>query len=87
MNPELVVFYLLFMNVLGFYLMGADKRRAKEKKYRISERTLWAIAFLGGASGMTVGMNSFRHKTKHAQFKYGLPFVVLLHIAVFIYFR
>lgn len=64
-----------FMNVLGFFMMGADKQRARNNVYRISESTLWMIAFFGGAIGAAAGMKHYRHKTKHLNFKYGLPFL------------
>lgn len=76
---------IIVMNLAGFLIMGMDKKRAKNNDYRISERTLWTIALLGGAIGATAGMNHFRHKTKHAQFKYGLPVLAVLEIGIFIY--
>ncbi|MBY0099048.1 DUF1294 domain-containing protein [Mesobacillus maritimus] len=74
------VFFLLVMNLVGFILMGVDKSKARKRQYRISERTLWMMAIFGGSVGVTVGMLYFRHKTKHLQFKYGLPLIVLIHI-------
>lgn len=76
---------IFVMNVTGFFIMGADKNRAKKNLYRISESTLWNVAFLGGAIGVTAGMKHYRHKTKHAQFKYGLPFLSIIEIAIIIY--
>lgn len=74
------------MNVVGFFVMGEDKRRAKKQQYRISEQTLWLLAIVGGAPAMTLAMNLFRHKTKHVQFKIGFPLVALLQLVVYIYF-
>jgi uncharacterized membrane protein YsdA (DUF1294 family) len=65
--------------------MKVDKKRAIKQKYRISERTLWTIAFLFGALGLSIGMNRFRHKTKHLSFKIGLPVLSLVEIGVIIY--
>jgi uncharacterized membrane protein YsdA (DUF1294 family) len=76
---------IIVMSLAGFLIMGMDKKRAKNHDYRISERTLWTIALLGGAIGATAGMNHFRHKTKHVQFKYGLPVLAVLEIGIFIY--
>lgn len=73
------------MNLTGFFIMGADKNRAKKNLYRISESTLWNVAFFGGAIGATAGMKHYRHKTKHAQFKYGLPILAIVELAVIIY--
>ncbi|PLR77760.1 DUF1294 domain-containing protein [Bacillus sp. V3-13] len=69
---------LLGVNIIGLFLMGNDKRRAQKGEYRISEKTLWTWAVLGGAFGMTAGMYMFRHKTKHLQFKFGLPLLALI---------
>ncbi|PLR81506.1 DUF1294 domain-containing protein [Bacillus canaveralius] len=71
---------LLGVSLIGLFLMGYDKRRAQKGEYRISEKTLWTCAVLGGAFGMTVGMYAFRHKTKHWQFKLGLPLLALIEM-------
>lgn len=65
--------YLMGINLVGFVMMGADKRRAIRGAYRISEASLFTVALLGGALGCTLGMKLFRHKTRHWYFKYGMP--------------
>lgn len=80
----LILIYIIGMNLVGYYLMFDDKQRAKQQKYRIQEKTLWNIAFLGGAIGMSIGMNRFRHKTKHLNFKIGFPFLAFLEVVIFI---
>ncbi|MBN8200795.1 MULTISPECIES: DUF1294 domain-containing protein [Bacillaceae] len=75
----------LVMNVAGFYLMKLDKEKAKRNQYRISEKNLWITAFLSGAAGMTLGMKTFRHKTKHVQFKWGLPILAMLEAGLLVY--
>ena len=64
----LLIIYAV-MSVIGFALMGIDKSRAINHKWRIKEATLFLIAFLGGGIGSTLGMFSFRHKTKHWYFR------------------
>lgn len=59
-------------------MMGIDKSRAKRKAWRISEKTLFLCAAVGGSFGMTAGMYAFRHKTRHWYFKYGLPAILLV---------
>lgn len=76
---QIALAYLCILNVLGFILMGADKRRAIRKAWRIPESTLFITAFLGGGIGSFIGMYVFRHKTKHRKF------VILLPIAAVIY--
>jgi uncharacterized membrane protein YsdA (DUF1294 family) len=73
---------LLVINLYGIFLMGFDKSKAKKRQYRISERTLWIVAICGGAVGTTIGMNVFRHKTKHKAFQIGMPFLVGLQLVV-----
>ncbi|WP_438431699.1 DUF1294 domain-containing protein [Gorillibacterium sp. sgz500922] len=74
--------YLVIVNLFGFALMGNDKARAKRRKRRIPERRLFLTAFFGGALGVLLGMNRFRHKTLHPSFKYGIPLLLVLNAAV-----
>lgn len=73
------------MNVLMYILMWVDKRRAETEKWRISERTLWVIAFLGGAIGGWLAMRLFRHKTKHTSFAVGLPGLSIVYLSLLLY--
>ena len=68
----LLIIYAV-MSVIGFALMGIDKSRAINHKWRIKEATLFLIAFLGGGIGSTLGMFFFRHKTKHWDFRLFFP--------------
>ena len=77
--------YLLLVNITGFIIMGIDKSRARRGAWRISEATLFTVAFIGGSLGSTLGMRYFRHKTKHWYFRYGFPailFVQLILLAI-----
>ena len=73
--------YLIFINMLGYLSMGSDKKKAREGKYRISEKALFTIAILGGSIGSIIGMRKYRHKTKHWYFKYGIPLILIIQIA------
>ena len=70
------------MSVIGFVLMGADKRRAEKGAWRIPEKVLFGVSFLLGGVGSLVGMFVFRHKTKHASFRILLPLSALWSLAV-----
>ena len=69
-------------NVITFALYAIDKSRAKNNKWRVSEATLIACAFLLGGLGAMTGMSVLRHKTQHLKFKVLVPFAVVLNIAV-----
>ena len=79
--------YLTIINVVGFLAMFLDKQKAKKDKWRIPEKTLFLFAILGGSLGTTLGMNVFRHKTKHWYFKIGMPLILVLQIAAYIYLK
>ena len=72
------VFLLVVMNVIGFTLMGIDKRRAIQRQRRISEKTLFTCAICFGSFGVFAGMQQFRHKTRHLTFKLGIPCIMII---------
>ena len=77
-----VLIYLILINLLAFLLFGLDKRKAQLHQWRISEKALFSAALLGGSIGAILGMHLFHHKTKHWYFRYGLPAILILQIAV-----
>lgn len=79
---KIIVLYLAIMNAAAFFLYGMDKRKAIRNKWRIPEKTLLGVAFLGGSIGALVGMRVFHHKTKHWKFKIGVPLCLILHMAL-----
>ena len=81
-----MIYYLIFINIVGLLLMYLDKYFAKNNMYRISEKNLFFIAIIGGSIGSIIGMYQFRHKTKHRQFTTGLPFIIFIQIMILIYY-
>ena len=77
--------YVLAVNLLSFCLMGIDKRKAIKGAFRIPEATLFVIALIGGSIGSIAGMYTFRHKTRHTSFVYGMPAVLILQIILVIF--
>lgn len=82
---KLILLYFIIINFVGYIIMFIDKSRARRQAWRIPEARLWLISFIGGSLGTFLGMRNFHHKTKHKQFKYGLPFLAVLEIALLIY--
>ena len=70
--------WLLVWSLAAFITMGADKRRARQGRRRVPEKTLFLLAAAGGAPGAFLGMHLFHHKTKHWYFRLGLPLLVLV---------
>lgn len=82
---DMFFIYLVVINIIGFFAMGIDKAKAKAKAWRIPEKTLLSIAVLGGAVGVWLGMEAFRHKTKHMHFKYGVPLIFIIEVLAWFY--
>mgnify|MGYP002681396795 FL=1 len=77
---QILFLYLILLNLLGFILMGMDKRRAIRHAWRIPEAHLFGCAILGGSLGSILGMYTFRHKTKHWYFVFGMPAILLMQV-------
>lgn len=80
-----ILLLLIAVNLASFALYGLDKVKAKRGLWRIRESTLLLVAALGGSLGALLGMELFRHKTKHWSFKILIPLFLLLHMALGVY--
>lgn len=83
---KLFLIYLIFINIFAFMLMGIDKKKAQKGTWRISEKNLFLSAIVGGSIGAILGMQIFRHKTKHRKFTIGMPLVLVLQIVLVVIF-
>ena len=86
MLKHLIPAYLIIINAAALLLMLIDKQKAKHGKWRISEKALIGAALLGGSIGAILGMNFFRHKTKHPKFSIGLPLILAVQIMLCVLF-
>ena len=82
---NIILGYLLAINIATFFLYGIDKYKAKKGRWRISEATLLLMAVVGGSIGAWTGMRLWHHKTKHKKFKYGIPIIIILQVALAVY--
>lgn len=79
--------WLAAVNLAAFLVFGLDKWKAKRKEKkdsvrRVPEKTLFLLAVLGGSVGAILGMRVFHHKTLHKRFRYGLPAILVLQLAL-----
>ena len=81
-----IIIYFIVINIIGFFIMWLDKRKAIKGSWRIPEKTLFTITALGGGIGTIAGMYTFRHKTQKIQFVIGFPVITILEIMTIIYF-
>jgi len=74
------IIYVIAINLIAFFSMWLDKRKAQYGKWRVKEYTLFIIALIGGSIGSIIGMYTFRHKTKKPRFFIGFPIILILQI-------
>ena len=84
---QYILYYFAAINLVTFLIYGIDKLRAKRGAWRIPEKTLFLLPLLGGSVGAIAGMRVFHHKTKHWYFKYGLPLILILQIALVVWLK
>jgi uncharacterized membrane protein YsdA (DUF1294 family) len=70
MKEFLIVYcvVVVVMSLVAFVMYYSDKRKAEKGKWRTPEAALLGVGVLFGALGALLGMNCFRHKTKHRYF-------------------
>ena len=79
---KILIAWLILTNITAFLMFGIDKLKAKADKWRISEKALFIAAIIGGGVGAFLGMQVFRHKTKHTKFVVGIPVIMVVQIAL-----
>ena len=79
---HIALIYLAVINVVTFFMYGVDKWKAKRAKWRIREAALLGLAVLGGSIGAWLGMKVWHHKTLHKKFKFGVPAIIIVQIAL-----
>lgn len=82
---KIIIGYLLLINLVAFVMYGIDKYKAKKSKWRIPEATLLMLAAIGGVVGAWIGMQVWHHKTLHKKFRFGVPAILLLQLALAVY--
>jgi uncharacterized membrane protein YsdA (DUF1294 family) len=78
---ETILAALIVINLISFLIIGYDKAiSANRNARRIPEKTLFTLALLFGASGIYLGMLTFRHKTRKWYFQIGTPLLIAVNL-------
>lgn len=81
-------YYLLIINLAALGCFGIDKVKAIKGSWRIPEKNLLLLTICGGSLGAIIGMILFNHKVKKPIFKWGIPLIMLVQIAmIWMYFH
>lgn len=78
----LVLAWIAGANLAAYVAFALDKSFARRGLWRISERTLLTLAFVGGSAGAVLAQRLLRHKTRKEPFRTQLLGIVALHVAV-----
>ncbi|MGB4962280.1 MAG: DUF1294 domain-containing protein [Streptococcus suis] len=70
--------FLMIWNLIVFLVYGLDKGKARKGSYRISEKTLLLMTYVGGGLGAWAGGTHFRHKTQKKYFQLAWAIGVLI---------
>ncbi|HFI0593892.1 TPA: DUF1294 domain-containing protein [Streptococcus suis] len=70
--------FLMIWNLVVFLVYGLDKGKARKGSYRISEKNLLMMTYVGGGLGAWAGGTHFRHKTQKKYFQLAWAVGVLI---------
>lgn len=85
-HQNIIIGYIIIINLLAYIIMWFDKYQSKKKGNRISENKLFLLAFLLGAPGIYLGMKyPIYHKAAKSKFKIGVPILIIVNL-VSVYF-
>lgn len=76
----ILIAYVILINLIGFIMMGIDKRKSIRRSWRIPEKRLFLVALLFGSIGILIGMYVFHHKTRHLSFAIGIPAILVVQL-------
>jgi uncharacterized membrane protein YsdA (DUF1294 family) len=79
---ELLLAWLLAINVATAAAYAYDKLAAPRGRRRIRERTLWILCLAGGVGGAWLVFFGMRHKTQHRSFWIVQSVATVLWIAI-----
>ena len=78
----LMLTHLISINVITFLGYGWDKRQARFGRWRVPEKTLHALALMGGTPAAFLSSRLFRHKTIKGQFRQMMWAVLIIQTIV-----
>ena len=64
MLENMLVVYLVLVNIAAFGMYGMDKQKAIRNQWRIPAAQLLTVAAIGGSAGALFGMQVLQHNTR-----------------------
>jgi uncharacterized membrane protein YsdA (DUF1294 family) len=72
-------------SAISLVQFGVDKRRAKNREWRIPEASLLLVALLGGWPGSLLAMSRFRHKSSKRTFQTPLMVCIAVNLTALVF--
>ncbi len=82
LHVKVLFSYIFAINVVAFLYYGIDKFFAGNDMFRVPEKVLLSLAFVGGSIGALIGMILFHHKTKKASFQVWFWILIIAQIGI-----
>jgi uncharacterized membrane protein YsdA (DUF1294 family) len=82
--PVWVAALYLGASVVCFVAYAVDKSAARGGRWRVSERTLLLLGFVGGWPGAILAQQLLRHKTRKASFRAAFWTSTVVNVAAFV---
>jgi len=79
---QLLLAYLLVINIVTFFAFGIDKLAASMGNRRTPEKTLWIFTGLGGSIGALLAMEFFKHKRRKVSFYSIVVILFFVHVGI-----
>jgi len=81
-----IFIYIIFVNIAAFIVYTFDKFRSRVGSSRVSEKELHTFSLIGGFFGATLSMVLFRHKVSKTSFLIKHIIIIILWIALILYY-
>ena len=82
MMYQIFTVFIIVVNLFSVIVCVIDKHKSKTGGWRINEKTLFILTFMGGGIGMYIAMKLIRHKTKHKRFMIGIPIIIIIQLVL-----
>ena len=79
--------YIIAINVATAVLFSFDKAAAKQGAFRVPEKVLFVLSFLGGSPATFVYSRILRHKSSKGSFQFTFWFIVFCQLVLLMIFR
>ena len=64
-----ILLYYFILGLITFLVYAKDKKASQNNTWRVSEKSLHSLSFLGGWTGAAIAQYTLRHKTQKNIFK------------------